>query len=177
MATQTPIFMPVIYQEGANNMTTQKGPITDGSNSFTASSLVVVTSAALVLVATAGTAIYGLSPDGSHLSTDVPPTALFGEDHYPFDLRGRTLVMNATDGTVGHIGTSSDGSYTSLSLAVGQQFGILTPTTGAYTGYQLIDTSNTTQKLFTVVGLHPSSATTDINPRVLVKVIDAALQS
>ena len=169
--------MPVVYQEGANNMSTQKGPITDGGNSFTASSLVVVTAAALVLVATAGTAIYGLSPDSSHLSTDVPPTALFGQNHYPFDLKGRTLILNATDGTVGHIGTANDGSYTSLGLAVGQQFGILTPTTGAYAGYQLLDTSNTTQKLFTVVGIHPQSATTDINPRVLVKVLDSAIQS
>ena len=177
MALQTNIFMPSIYQEGANNMATQKGPITDGSNSFAASALVVVTSAALVLVATAGTAIYGLCPDASKLSTDTPPVDLFGENHYPFDLKGRTLAMNVTDGTVAHIGTSSDGSWTSLSLAVGQQFGIVTPTTGTYTGYQLIDQSNTTQKLFTIVGLHPSSAASDINPLVLVKVLDAALQS
>ena len=177
MAFQTPIFMPVIYQEGSNNLASQKGPITDGGNVFAAGSLVVVTAAALVLVATAGTAVYGQSPDSSHLSTDVPPTALFGQMHYPFDLKGRTLVMNVTDGTVGHIGTTSDGSWTSLSLAVGSQFGIVTPTTGAYAGYQLVDQSNTTQKMFTVVGLHPQSATTDINPRILVKMIDSVLQS
>lgn len=194
-----PISMPFIREEsGSNHPTVQKDALPEaGSSSWLKGTLVYTsgTGASTVLnkLATAGTVIYGQSPDVSHTSgTGNWPDAPFGLNHYPFDLRDRILEINIS-GSQGTIGTTSGatwagGGTNGVALAPGQQYGVLTPTSGVYQNYQLLDVSNTTQKVFEIVALAPggpnlggtsfssTQSVNDNNPRVWVKVIPGVLQ-
>lgn len=178
-----PISMPRIYSEfGGVNMTVQKGPISDGSNSFLALSLVKLASGLLAAVASTDVTCYGQTPDASKASTDVPPAALFGQNHYVFDLKGRIIAVSITDATfrVGATGPSYDGTggtTTGVALAPGQRYGILRATTGTYDQYQFLNIEDTTNDFFEIVGPFPDTrqAVTDNNPRVLVKILDSVL--
>lgn len=188
-------MQPFLREEaGGNHVCVQKDPLPEASGltsttGWLAGSFVYTsgTGASTVLnkVATAGTVIYGQSPDSSaNTAAPVLPTKLFGLNHYPFDVRDRIMEINIS-GSVATIGTSSGATYAGggtngVALAPGQQYGIVTATTGTYTNYQLLDVSNTTQKVFEIVGLANTpqnpQTTTDNNPRVLVKVIASVIQ-
>lgn len=184
------IAQPFIREEaGGNHPCVQKDAVPEaGSSTWLVQSLVYTsgTGASTVLnkLATAGTVIYGQSPDASKGSGALtPPTALFGLNHYCFDLRDRILEINiaSATATVTTINTTSGvtwagGGTNGVALAPGQQYGVLTATSGPFLNYQFLDVNNTTQKVFEIVALAPNQATTDNNPRVWVKVIPTVLQ-
>lgn len=189
MAIESTIRNPFIVEEaGSNQPSVQKPPITENGTSQTwLDNGLVYTSgsgASVVLngLATAGTVIYGQSPDAAKgTGSLVVPNALFGANHYPFDCRDRILEINIS-GSQATIGTTSGatwagGGTNGVALAPGQQYGVLTPTTGTYANVNFLDVSNTSQKLFELVQLAPGRATTDNNPRVWVKVIPTVLQA
>ena len=199
MAIASIIGQPFIREEaGGNQPCVQKDPVTEvAATSWLPMSLVYTsgTGASIVLnpVITAGTVVYGMSPDSAKGSATAaalltPPFALFGLFHYPFDLRDRIIEINiasstATVTTIGTVNgvTYAGGGTNGVALAPGAQYGILRATSGPYIGMQFLDVNNTTQKIFEIVGLAPATAltvngATDNNPRVLVKVIPTVIQ-
>lgn len=170
--------MPRLVRQ-TQNMQSQKNPIGDGSNSFLARALVVISSGVLAAVATGGTLTYGLSPDASHLSTDQPPVTLYGENHYPFYLgEGAELELNV--GTVSSnalvVGQANSAQQQSAAV-IGTSYGIATATSGTYAGYQVLDPTNTTNLLFVVTGYPPYTNSTDYNGLVRAKIVAAGLQA
>lgn len=190
MAIASNINVPFIRQEdGANEPTVQKDAFPEASSQAWLAGALLYTSgtgASVVLneLATAGTVMFGQSPDSAVGSGDTkPPSRLFGSNHYCFDIRNRILEMNIASATagIGTIGTSSGvtwagGGTNGVALAVGQQYGVINPTSGVYKGMQMIDVNNTTQKLFEIVALPPGTPTTDNNPRIWVRAITTVLQ-
>lgn len=191
------IQMPQIFQESGFFVPVQKDPVGEAaSQSWLAGAFVYTsgTGASVVLnmVPVNGTVIYGQSPDaaigsGSPPVMLKPPQSLFGLMHYPFDPRDRIFAVNlhaggtggtANDAVIGTVNgaTWAGGGTGGVALAPGQQYGICVPASGAYVKYQLLDVSNTTNKVFEIVALAPGFATSDANPRVLVKVIPTVLQ-
>lgn len=190
------IGQPAIWQEQGPELPVQKDAIAEKTAAIIASwlqsSFVVRTGVAPAVVLeaclSAATLIYGMSPDaafsaGVAIPTPVPPVGLFGFNHYPFDPRDRIFSMNIADGsasgaTIGLVtGPSYNGDGTAaVPLAPGLQFGIVRPTSGTYKDFQFVDVSNTTQKVFEIVGPDPRGRQTDANCRVLVKVIPTVIQ-
>lgn len=189
-----PIAMPSLRAEGpsGNSQTVQKDPVTEANTQAWLAHSFVQTSGtgaavALQRCASAATAIYGFSVDaakgtGTAAALLTPPFTLFGLLHYCFDPRDRIFEINATNGSasganIGATGVTYAGGGTGgVALAVGQQYGILTMTSGTYSGYQTLDVTNTTQKVFEIVALAPGQLTTDNNPRLWVKVIASVIQ-
>lgn len=189
------IGMPTLWQESGFGVPVQKEPITEKSaTSWLAGSFVVRTGtgASVVLepVISAGTLIYGQSPDVAFMGglaltvAPTPPTALFGFNHYPFDPRDRIFSINianasASGATIGvNTGVSYLGDGTNgVALAPGDQYGIVRPTSGAYVGVQFLDVTNTTQKVFEIVGVDPRNIPGCASTRVLVKVIPTVIQA
>lgn len=187
------VYQPRIYAGGAgsNAANVQKNgyPIT-AAQVWKANTLVVAVGAGaaqtLSRVIKAGVAIYGLAPQ-AEAGKLTPPEALFGTTHYPFDLRGLYLEINATNGTqnsttIGGTGVTWAGGGTGgVALLAGQQYGINIQTSGTHDQIQTLDVSNTTQKIFEIVSLVPkvdgvTQLVTDANPRLIVKLIDSILQ-
>lgn len=191
MAIASKIAMPfIIQEEGSNQPTVQKDAVPENGTSQTWLQGAFVytsgTGASTVLngLATAGTVIYGQSPDNAiGTGSTVVPNRLFGSNHFCFDVLGRVFEINIASATAGQavIGTTNGvtwagGGTNGVALAPGQQYGVLVPTTGTYNNYQFLDVNNTTQKLFEIVALPPYSATTDNNARIWVRVISTVTQ-
>lgn len=190
------ITFPFIIQESAsNNPAVQKDAVPEAAaQNWLPQSLVFTsgTGSAVVLnvVPTAGTLVYGLSPDGAKGTTSPaialqPPQALFGLNHFPFDLRDRILEINAVSGTAGNavIGTANGvtwagGGTNGVALAPGQKYGCFRASAGTYDKIQFLDVNNTTaaQQLFEIVALAPNQAVGDQNPRVWVKIVEDKIQ-
>lgn len=191
------VYQPRIYAPpGSNQPNVMKGglPIT-AAQVWKAWTLVVATGAGaaqtLSRVIKAGTSVYGLAPQ-AEAGLTTPPGALFGATHYPFDLRGVILEINATNGTqdsttIGASGvTWAGGGTNGVALLAGQRYGLNLQTSGTYSGIQTLDVQNTTaaQAMFEIIGLAPKHRTdnyqqlvTDANPRLLVKLVDNLLQA
>lgn len=142
--------------------------------------------------------VYGLAPSAAAGSgTLTPPDNLFrgvnpvtgtaAKIHFPFDLRDVILEMTLSNGSasganLGATGvTFAGGGTNGVAIAVGNQFGLVTLTSGTYNKYQFVNVQDTATKMFEIVGLAPSAfnvaqTVNDNNPRVLVKIIPAALQ-
>lgn len=181
--------MPRLFQPPTGNVAfLQKGPLAEAAaQNWFARTLVQVTgtggSEKLQRCAAAATAIFGLAPQAARGSATLnPPDALFRDKHYPFDVRDIILAMTISNGSlsganIGATGVTYAGGGTGgVALAPGQQYGLITLTSGTYDKFQFVDVTNTTQKVFEIVGLAPGMLTTDNNARVLVKVLTAALQ-
>lgn len=116
-----------------------------------------------------------------------PPQALFGLNHFPFDVRDRFLEINASNASASgaNIGlttgvTWNGGGTSGVALAPGQQYGLIRLTSGIYAGYQMLDVTNTTQKFFEIVDLSQrggGQSKDDNNPRLIVKVIPTLIQA
>lgn len=182
MSVIATIRRPLLLQQ-PGNMNTQKPPIGDGSNAFVQYDLVQITSGVLLLVpnttSTASTKlVWGQTQDSSHLSTDVPPVAFFGENHYCIDVTDQIIEMNITNssGGVGDSVTNNGAAGPQLSsITIGASYGIRTDATN-FVGVQMVDISNTTNTLVQVVGISPNQLLTDYNGRVLVKIPKAQIQ-
>lgn len=167
----------LVRQHG--NMQAQKPPISDGGNSFLAGSLVVISAGVLIAVATAGVLCYGWSIDASKSATDTPPTALFGENHYPFQLdENAELELNVGTVTANALVVGEAGGAAQREDAViGTSYGIARATSGTYAGYQVLDPTNTTNLFFIVTGYPDRTNAADYNGLVRVKLVKAVLQA
>lgn len=175
-----PLAFPRVYKNDGT-WVKQTAAQSDGSNTFVAGQFVVLTSGALAAYAADGVALYGLSLDNSHASTDDPTVAPFGEMHNPAALRGVTFLMNITDasGTVGS-GSTTQGDVTVGALYSGRYLGSVNT---SILGIDASDSGTATKNIFRVVGLYNSTvdplgdAAGDFNGRVLVQILDTAIQS
>lgn len=182
MSVIASIKRPVLLQQ-TGNMNLQRPPVGDGSNAFKAGDLVQIVSGVLQLVPnTSGTAstklVWGQTPDASHLSTDIPPVAFFGENHYCFDISEGIIEMNITNtsGGVGDSVTNNGAAGPQLSaVTIGASYAIKTDCTN-FVGVQMLNISDTTNTVVTVIALSPNQSLTDYNGRVLVKVPKAQIQ-
>lgn len=172
-----PVKNPTLVKQ-IGNMNVQREKLDEAATqTWLPNSLVTNTSGALVLVATAGVLVYGLTPDGSHLSTDKPPVAFNGQTHWPFDLSNTELEISVIGATRTLNATDAEWQ----DVTIGAQYGIYTETANtagkAPKNTQMLDLSNTTNKLFTVLG--PASDTvalTDTNVRVRVALVPTTIQ-
>lgn len=180
MARQTPILVPDMCRV-AGNMFIQKPVAPDSSNSFKAGALLYLVSGVLTLIPSDGVLIYGQTPDIQHASTDLPPTILprpvgEGENHYVFGPEGAEFEINigALSSNALVIGSSAK---VLADVTLGTQYGIATPTSGAYAGIQVLDPTETSALLFQVTGFVDGTLSTDYNPRVRVKIIPSKIQN
>lgn len=173
--------MPALARQ-FGNMQQQKPPISNGSNSFLARSLVVISSGVLAAVASAAVLCYGWSSDESKGTTGIgiqPPQAFFGPNHYPFQLdENAELIINV--GTVSSnalvVGQANTAKQQSDAV-IGTSYGIARATSGTYSGFQVLDPTNTTQLFFVVTGYPDFTSPTDYNGLVRVKLLKAVLQA
>lgn len=188
------IAMPFIRMEaGSNQCAVQKGKILEAaSQSFLAGALCYTsgTGASTVIQRCASDAVlcYGMAARNAFTATSgvltQPPLSLNGAFHYPFDVRDRIIEINISNASASgaQTGTTSGvtwagGGTSGVALAPGQQYGLITHTSGTYSGYQFLDVTETTAKLFEIVGLAPDQSVDDNNPRVWVKVIPTTIQA
>jgi hypothetical protein len=176
MANIIPVYQPALVQQ-TGNMQTQLPPLAESAaQTWLPNSLVKIVAGTLTLCASADVLVSGLSPDKSHLSTEIPPVAFFGQNHSVFSLHDATLEINIS--TAGVVGSGGPARSTAV---IGSQYGLFTSTTGiapqAPIGTQTMDTSNTTDKFFEVVGFLDGSLSTDLSARVLVKVLPSIIQT
>lgn len=168
----TPISMPFLERR-RDNLQIQKGVQPNhASTTFPARSFVRLTSGVLVPCATAAVLCYGWSIDRSHLATEMPPDALFGIYHWPFDLKDTQFIMNITDGS-GNIGQANAAPQLSAA-AIGTSYGIHR---NATTGFQMLNVADTTTLFATVVAWYPNQASTDYNGKVIVEILPAVIQA
>lgn len=165
----TGIRMPFMERR-RDNLHIAKSVQPNGATTFPRHSFVVLTAGVLVPVVTAGVLCYGWTPDESHASTDRAPTAIFGQNHWPFDPKGAQFVMNITDAS-GNIGQTAGAPQLSEAV-VGSSFGLYRNAGG----YQMLNVDDTTTKFATVVALYPNQALTDYNGLVLVELLPAVIQ-
>lgn len=179
MAFNQPIIRPFLERRN-NNAQTQKAGRGCGSNVFAGRTIVALASGVLIAVATGGTAVIGWSAGPSLASTDQPPKSITpGNLVYPFDLSGETfMVMSTTDSSVNTGVTGTAASAPAIStIGIGTTYGIITPTTGVLAGVQMVNLSDTTNTLLTVVAIYPNQASSDLNGKVLVRVLSTRLQA
>jgi hypothetical protein len=162
------------------NMFIQKPAVYDSTNTFAARSLVKLVAGvtpSVIACASDEVLVYGITPDNSKTATQIPPDSMFGENHYVFDIAGGEIEIN-----VGHLsGTAlvqgaANSAKTPADVAIGTAYGIAVPTTGVYAGIEVLDPTETTATLFTVVGRIDNVAQTDANGRVRVRPIAAKIQ-
>ncbi len=165
------------FLEGATNWNvanvTTALPSTKGVPSF-----LVITAGLLVPVATAGatmSAFINGEPYHNQVTTIDPPYALRGNKHFPFNLVGMQFLMSVSRDNAG--GNASD---VLANIAIGGQYGLFrNSTAGATYGFQHVDLSNTTQKVFTVIDI-PVKVDGDLNstlrnPLVIVEIIPSTI--
>lgn len=178
------IIRPTIaYRIGQNRQELLGGELgyPNAANVFPTNSFVVLTANALIAVATGGILACGFVQDASKAVTPVdPPSAPFGDKHFPINLRQMVFAISMTDGA-GLIGEAAGAPILS-EAAVGSKYGIRRLTSGVYSGYQFLDVDNVTNLLFEVVekpliwdGVAQTSAT--FNPVVLVRFVDGTIQA
>ena len=128
---------------------------------------------------TADVVLYGWCPSAS-VAADftknpvipLPPDNLYGQNHWAFDVKGEQFIINITDGS-GHVGQANSAPQLG-SVQVGQQFGLYRDAT---TLMQMVNTADTTNKIFTIVGIYPNQSVADYNGLVLVEIISSTVQS
>lgn len=179
MANVIPVKNPTL-RSPAQNMAIQKPVLAEAATqTWLLNQLVKISSGALARVATADVLCYGLSPDGSHASTDRPPVAFNGQNHWPYDLTNAILEVSVTT-TGGPVGSTATGAVISA-MTIGEKYGIYTETTGganlAPIATQMLNLSDTTNDFFEYLGAVDGTLTTDINPRVLVRLLPAVIQN
>lgn len=191
--SQIGIRMPTLVSPKSGSPFITKEKLKEAaSQSWLAGALVQVTgtgaSAKLQRCAADATACYGMAPQAARGSGVLtPPDALFRDFHYPYDLDDCIIEINASNGSLSgaNIGangvTFAGGGTGGVALAPGQQYGIITLTSGTYSGYQLLDVTETSSKLFEIVRLAPNNGSAlqtvdDNNPRLWVRILRSALQ-
>jgi hypothetical protein len=169
--------MPSLIQERGTNMDVQRSPIpADSGQAFKIGALVKNVSGEAVVCVTAETLVWGQTPTDAFADGTRPPTSLYNNLVYAFDLQNAVLEINTgkangTDVTLGTSTTNSAGACT-----IGTSYGILVPTTGTYAGVPFLDPTNTTNDVFTVTGYIAGQDNDDYNSRLYAKLVAAAIQ-
>ena len=144
--------------------------------------IVTLTSGLLEPVVTDGVLACGLVAEASATSAAAnPPTSLRNPNiHFPWSLRDMLLLMNISDAS-GNVGAANSAPQLSA-VTIGQSYAIIRPTSGPNAGYQMLDVSDTTNTLVTVVdkpasvdGIPNVAAT--FNGLVLVRIIPSKVQA
>jgi hypothetical protein len=120
--------------------------------SFTAATL---GNAGLHQIATAAVLTCGLCIDPSHLPGVInPPYAFFADNHWPIDPHGVQFLINIGTVSAGSAVVGQANSAKQISnVTVGTSYGVAVATAGTYAGYEFLDPTNTSNLLFTVVGI------------------------
>lgn len=182
MAT-APIGRPKLFKSvGTSSPGLTRPQKSDGGNTFVAGAFVALAGSTLIAATNNQTAVWGLSPDASHTSTDEPYTAPFGENHNAIDPNGQLFVMNTTiaNGAVGSgastlndvvIGQFYPGIMlnTADTLSMGINAAVTALTASASNIFQVVDKLDAA----TYVGY---DAATDFNGRVVVRVAAPGIQ-
>lgn len=185
-----PIIMPRIYKRRTTNRQEQLGgelgyPDDTANSTFATSkflkgNFVVLTSGILKPVQTDGIVALGHSADESKHDTTVnPPSALFGNRHWPFHLRGMQFLINVAN-DANAVGEANSAAQLSA-VTLGSSYGLTRPTSGTYAGYQLLNSQETSLTLFTVVEIPTvidgeKQDTNTYNGLVVVEVIESKQQ-
>lgn len=175
------IIRPRLYARKITNRPEMVGGETglpDGSNTLVAHQFVVLTSGALVALADGAILSCGLVLDASKTSTAIdPPTAFFGDRHFPVALEGQRFAITVTDAS--ETLTEASGAPQLSEVTVGEKYGIKLI---AGTGNHCLNVDDTTNDFFVVVekpamynGVTQTANT--YNPVVIVEVIPAAIQT
>lgn len=171
---------PALYAKRGNNRPEQLGGelgISNGGNTFNDHVFVVLTAGALAAVASGGTSTCGFVLDVSQASAAAnPPTAMFGNKHFPVNLGGQRFSISVTDAS-GNVG-AANGAPQMSEITIGEKYGILKRSNGDHA----LNVDNTTDDFFVVVekpgvanGTKQDANT--YNPVVIVEVIDAVRQT
>lgn len=144
--------------------------------SFKAFNFVVLTTGALVALATGAVLTCGLVYDDSNGNTKVnPPSDFFGGKHFPLSLEGQRFAVSVTDAS-GHVG-QANGAPQLSAVSLGSKYGIIKLSNGNHA----LNVADTTNLLFQVVEIPskwnsiPQDSTT-YNPVVIVEVISTTIQ-
>lgn len=171
-----PIRVPIPSRFGRLNIGQQRGPVSDGSNSFIANSFVKLSSGELAAVATGDVVCYGYVFDASKAAGLTPPEAFFGQNHYVCHPEDVVFEINAAAFSTNTATIGSSGvTWTGGSIAVGNRYGIGMADNSGYEGVHMLNTSDTTNDFFEVIALAPNQAVTDNNPRLLVKILKSII--
>ncbi len=175
-----PFTVPKLHAHAVTNRPEMLGGengIPDAANDFLAHTFVVLTSGALVALASGAVLSCGLCLDASKTTSAVnPPTQFFGDRHFPVSLHKQRFAISVTDAS-GHYG-EADGAPQMSEVIIGEKYGILKLSDGNHA----LNVDNTTNDFFVVVekisqynGTLQDANT--YNPVVIVEVIEAAIQS
>lgn len=175
MARQAPILQPELVRI-SGNMFQQKPVAPDSTNTFKAGTLVYLVAGVLTLIPSDGVLIYGQTPDISHGSTEIPPQALFGENHYVFSPLDGEIEINVGVVSAGALVIGSSAAKPS-DVTIGTQYGIALATSGTYAGIQFLDPTEVTALLFQVTSMVDGVLSDDYNGRVRVKIIPSKIQN
>lgn len=171
-----PLGRPRPYQyPGTQFPGLQLSALSDSSNTIGAAQFVKISSGVLAAYVADDTGIVGLCQDASHAATDEPYTQPFGENHNVLGLRGVTFLMNITDGS----GTVGSGSTAQSDVTIGTLYSaryLGTVDTGCL-AVDASDSGTATKNIFRVVGKFPQDASADFNGRVMVQILDTAIQA
>jgi hypothetical protein len=166
------------YSVGTTSPALTLPGVSDGGNTITAGSFVniVTTTGVTTLVKYVADDIilYGFCPDKNHATTDEAYTAPYGAIHNVRALRGARFLMNLTDGS----GTVGSGSTRQQDVAVGTLYSARY-CASPYTGVLAVDASDSgtaTKHIFKVESLWPEDAVGDLNGRVIVSILETAIQ-
>ena len=177
-----PISRPRVYSAPGTPWAGLARPLqNDGGNTFSYGQFVVLTAGALAAYAADGTAVYGLTVDPSHTATEEAYSSPYGELHNCINPSGQLFLMNITDAS----GTVGSGSTTQGNVAIGTRYSgtyLASQDTGAV-GIDAADSGTAAKNMFQVVDLYQKGTkypdgdlVGDFNGRVLVKIIDSAIQ-
>lgn len=169
----TVIRMPFLERR-KDNLHLQKPVQPNGATQWPARSFVKLSSGVLIAVATDDQVCYGWCPEPSFLTTDKPPSTLYGVNHWPHDLNGSQFIVNITN-TAQNIGQAAGAPQLSA-VAIGSSYGL---TRRSSDGMQFLNVSQTTagNVFFKVIALYPGQSVTDYNGLVLVEIVAAAIQA
>ena len=180
MAAFKPLQIDLVRNQ--TNVFVQRPKASDMSNTIVAGQLVVLSSSGspaqptLTACAAGAVSFYGQCIDASKLSTDRPPNILpfpvgEGEYHNVFDPTGGEFEITVGNNTQDFTSTRALAS----TAVIGSSFG-LGLGTSTYAGIHYLNTSNTTNLLFTVVGWADGVVAADTDPRVRVRPIASTIQ-
>lgn len=172
--------VPALYARRITNRPEMLGGengIHNGGNVFNRHTFVVLTAGILAACASGAVSTCGFCLDESKASAAVnPPTAFFGDRHFPVALAGQRFSISVTD-AAGHFGETAGGPILS-EVTVGASYGIIKLADGNHA----LNVDNTTNLFFKVVeipsvwNLQAQVAGT-FNPVVIVEVISTIVQS
>jgi hypothetical protein len=193
------IIKPRVFSKTRDNGIQQLlggiGGIPDGSNSFLQGVFVYVDSSGNLIKTPTSNAnsgvtefITGLSIAASNDGTLNPPYTMQAK-HFPLSVKGLQFAMNVGGLSGGALVVGQAGGAQTLATGTpvpGEKFGLAVATSGTYTGYPVVDLSNTTaaQAFFRIVSvptmiynINQGTPASTYNGIVIVQIDDSFIQN